>query len=260
MKPFDIHAERVSAYDSDGDYSTFYAVLRTAVSRGTAMTVIADVSVPSDGFVLGETMQAVPAERIEIEQLVPSSGLTLPYFWVEQTDADAAEAALAEELAVDTVTQVDALDGRVLFRIEWTEDVDSFLANLVTYEAAVLDAVGTDEEWKFQLRFPSYEVLSAFYRACVEDGLDMELDRVHNPVEAASQSRFGLTTDQERTLTTAYDAGYFSIPRGTTIRELGDALGISDSAVSQRLHRGEESLIGATLLTAADTSLSGHRE
>ena len=224
------------------------------------MVVIADISVSSDGFVLGETMRAVPANRVEVEQLVPSSGLAFPYFWIEASDADAAEAALSEEPAVKTVSQVDVLDNRILFRIEWTEDVDSFLANLVEYEAAVLEAVGTDVEWQFQLRFPAYESLSAFYRAGIEDGVEMELDRVHNPIEATSQSRFGLTADQTQTLTTAYETGYFSIPRGTTIQKLGDMLDVSDSAISQRLRRGESALIAATLLTAAETSLSGHRE
>lgn len=224
------------------------------------MTVIADVTIQSDDFVLGQTMQAVPDSRIEVEQLVPSGELALPYFWVEQPDADAAEAALREESAVATVRQVDSLDDRVLFRIEWTEEVDSFLENFVEFEAAVLEAAGTSDEWQFQLRFQSYERLSTFYRTCIDDGVGVELDRVHSPVEAASESRFGLTDDQEETLMAAFEASYFAIPRGTTISELGETLEISDSAVSQRLRRGESSLIEATLLTAADTSLSGHRD
>jgi cytidyltransferase-like protein len=92
-------------------------------------------------------------------------------------------------------------------------------------------------------------------------------DPVHNGHRALFERAFsrgsvtvGLTNDQEQTLTTAYERGYFAIPRGTTIQELGEALDISDSAVSQRLRRGEESLIAATLLTAADMSLSGHQE
>ena len=224
------------------------------------MTVIADISVSSDDFVLGQTMRAVPASRIELEQLVPSGDLPLPYFWVEEVNVEEAETALSEESAVKTVAQLDSLNGRVLFRIEWTEEVDSFLENLTDYEAAVLEAAGTPDEWQFQLRFRSYDVLSGFYRACIDDGVGVGLDRVHNPVEAASRARFGLTEDQESTLITAFKAGYFDIPRGTTIRELGEELEISDSAVSQRLRRGEGSLIAATLLTAADTSLSGHRE
>lgn len=224
------------------------------------MTVIADITIPTEDFVLGRTMQAVPDTRIEVEQLVPVGRLAFPYFWIEETDADAAETALSEQSAVKTVTQADRLDGRVLFRIEWTEDVDHFLDNLTEYEASVLEATGTDDEWQFQLRFKSYEVLSAFYRACVDKGMDIQLDRVHNPVEAASSARFGLTENQERTLLTAFKGGYFDIPRGTTIQELGEALGITDSAVSQRLRRAESALIAATLLTAADTSLSGHRE
>ncbi|HET7322915.1 MAG TPA: helix-turn-helix domain-containing protein, partial [Halococcus sp.] len=92
------------------------------------------------------------------------------------------------------------------------------------------------------------------------DGVGVQLDRVHNPIEAASRTRFGLTDDQEQTLVTAFEAGYFDIPRGTTIQELGEELEVSDSAISQRLRRANSSLIAATLLTAADTSLSGHRE
>ena len=224
------------------------------------MTVIADISVSSDDFVLGQTMRAVPASDIKLEQLVPSGGLPLPYFWVEEVDVEEAKAALSEESAVKTVAQLDSVNGRELFRIEWTEEVDSFLENLIDYEAAVLEAAGSDDEWQFQLRFSSYDVLSGFYRACIDDNVGVQLDRVHNPVEAASRARFGLTADQERTLVTAFEAGYFDIPRGTTIRELGEQLDVSDSAVSQRLRRGEGSLIAATLLTAADTSLSGHQE
>jgi hypothetical protein len=144
--------------------------------------------------------------------------------------------------------------------IEWTEEVDSFLENLIDYEAAVLEATGTPDDWQFQLRFRSYEMLSEFYRACIDDGVGVQLNRVHNPVEAASRARFGLTEDQEQTLVTAFEGGYFDIPRGTTISELGEELEISDSAVSQRLRRANSSLIAATLLTAADTSLSAHQE
>lgn len=223
------------------------------------MTVISDISVSSDDFVLGQTMQAIPASTIELEQLVPSGGLPLPYFWVEEVNVEKAEAALNDEPAVKTVTQLDSLDGRVLFRIEWTEEVDSFLENLIDYEAAVLEAAGTDDEWQFQLRFQSYDVLSEFYRACINDDVGVQLDRVHNPVEAAARARFGLTEDQEHTLVTAFEAGYFDIPRGTTIQELGKRLEVSDSAVSQRLRRANGNLIAATLLTAADTSLSGHQ-
>lgn len=251
MSAVDIQAERLCLRRGD--------TIKREISSET-MTVIADISVSSDDFVLGKTMRAVPASRIELEQLVPSGDLPLPYFWVEEVNVEEATSALGEESAVKTVTKLDELDGRVLFRIEWTEEVDSFLENLIDYEAAVLEATGTPEKWQFQLRFSSYDVLSGFYRACVDDGVGVQLDRVHNPVEAASRAGFGLTDGQERTLVTAFEAGYFDIPRGTTIRELGEELEVSDSAISQRLRRANSSLIAATLLTAADTSLSGHRE
>ena len=91
------------------------------------MTVIADISVSSDDFVLGQTMRAVPASRIELEQLVPSGDLPLPYFWVEEVNVEETETALGEESAVKAVSKLNSVNGRVLFCIKWTEEVDSFL-------------------------------------------------------------------------------------------------------------------------------------
>jgi predicted DNA binding protein len=221
------------------------------------MTVIATIAVPAADFELGRTLSDTSATRIDLEQLVPLGETALPYFWIEAEDSDAMIASLSTNDTVESASVVDELNGESLIRIDWTEAVDGLLENLTAAEGVVLDAHGTATDWTFQLRFGSYEDLSAFYRSCVEKGIGVTLDRVHNPVESdASRTRFGLTPTQQETLVAALEAGYFAVPREVTLAGLGDLLGVSDAAASERLRRGQATLVTATLLREATSPLT----
>jgi len=59
----------------------------------------------------------------------------------------------------------------------------------------------------------------------------------------------GLTDNQREALRTAYELGYFEIPRGASLEEVATELGISASSVSERLRRGQTQLIEETVAT-----------
>lgn len=59
----------------------------------------------------------------------------------------------------------------------------------------------------------------------------------------------GLTDGQSEALRTAYELGYFDIPRGASLEDVAAELGISASAVSERLRRAETRLIEETVAT-----------
>jgi hypothetical protein len=59
----------------------------------------------------------------------------------------------------------------------------------------------------------------------------------------------GLTTHQREALWTAYEMGYFEIPRTTTLDDVAAELGITASALSERLRRAQTHLIETTLST-----------
>lgn len=217
------------------------------------MTVIATVSVPAADFDLGRALGDLPASMIELEQLVPLGDAPVPYFWADNDDREAVVATLSDSSLVDDVHVVDELDGRSLVRIEWTDEVDGLLENISATDGALVDATGTTEEWTFQLRFVGYSQLSAFFRACVEDDIAVEVNRVHNPIEG-ERGRFGLTPLQQETLLAALETGYFAVPRETSLADLGEHLGVSDAAVSERLRRGQATLVAATLLAGAAAS------
>jgi hypothetical protein len=57
----------------------------------------------------------------------------------------------------------------------------------------------------------------------------------------------GLTDRQREALRTAYELGYFDIPRRTSLEEIGEELDVSSSSVSERLRRAQTQLIEETV-------------
>ncbi|WP_424004872.1 helix-turn-helix domain-containing protein (plasmid) [Haloarcula salina] len=59
----------------------------------------------------------------------------------------------------------------------------------------------------------------------------------------------GLTDRQQEALRTAYERGYFDVPRGASLEDVADELGVSASSVSERLRRAQTQLIQETMAT-----------
>jgi hypothetical protein len=60
----------------------------------------------------------------------------------------------------------------------------------------------------------------------------------------------GLTGRQREALRIAYELGYFDVPRGASLADVGTELGISASAASERLRRAQTRLVEETVATA----------
>lgn len=213
------------------------------------MSVIAHFSVPAEDFPLGRALEVDTGTRIRLESMVPTRSAVIPYFWVRGADPEAIRRTLADDPLAERVEIVDRIDGEALFRVDWTSEINGLIGAIIDRDAVIMEGVGSGDSWNFQLRFSNYNDLSAFYRECVTREVPLELKQVHNPVESGRRTRFGLTDEQRETLVTALEAGYFSVPRETTLVELGEAMHLSDSAVSQRMRRGLSALISATLLS-----------
>lgn len=214
------------------------------------MSVIADFTVPATDFALGRIMEVRRGINVRVETMVPTGESVMPYFWVPADDAEAVEAALREDPLTLEVDQLDEVNGEVLFRVAWSGEINGLVDSLLETEAVVLQAEGTGDDWLMELRFSDYDNLSAFYQNCSRKDISIDLDQVHSPIEDVSDASYGLTDEQRETLLIALNEGYFGVPRQTTLIELGEMMGISDSAVSQRLRRGLSKLLAATLLRA----------
>lgn len=72
-------------------------------------------------------------------------------------------------------------------------------------------------------------------------GIDMEVVRLQEATESDPES--GLTDEQFEAVITAYEMGYFDVPKAATQADIADALDISPPSLSERLKRAQQKLI-----------------
>lgn len=219
------------------------------------MSVIATLAIPADEFTLGEAVATNPGITVRLVRVVPVGGRLIPYFWAGNGSTAEVTAALRAEDDIDSFEVVDTVEDEVLIRVDWTDDVDGFVGTLATAEATILEGRGEAGTWTFQLRFDEHSQLTAFYRQCVAQGITVDVQEVHGSGHPAQTDlQLGLTDIQQETLVTALESGYFAVPRETNLDELASELGVSDTAVSQRIRRGVSNLLTTTLSRSEEDS------
>lgn len=212
------------------------------------MSVMADLSISGEEFVLGTALHTHADVHVELERVVPSSQQVLPFFWAIGTDFETFERDVRGNPNVQSLVALDRVDGRVLYRVEWSEEVESFIHGIAAVGATILEATG-DRVWRFRLRFHDHAALSEFHDYCVAHDIRYTLDRVATDV-AVEREEFGLTPEQRETLVLAIEEGYFDVPRGVTLTELAAELGVTQQSVSERVRRGTGTVLEAVLLEA----------
>ena len=209
------------------------------------MVVIADITVPADTFPLGRVLDDFPAIELELERIVPLREAIVPLFWIAGAEPGEIEMGLLEHSETEAVEILTTKDDKTLFEVHWSSDINGLIQALIDTQAKILEASGTAETWDFRLRFPSHEQLSVFNMALTDEGIPITLRHIYNPSVPDGQS--SLSSEQRETLRLAHREGYFEVPRRTTQTQLADEIGISDSALSQRIRRGVNILVEQSL-------------
>lgn len=209
------------------------------------MASIAEFRLDADAFPLGSIFVGLPEATVHLERVVPGTDRVVPYFWVRGADRDSVLDQFAAHPGVRDIQAVDRVDGDHLLRCEWVPDQASVLDALVTADVVLLSAVGTADEWTFELRGESRDAIAAFRAYCHDHGIPVELVGLHalQPVDGTDV----LTDAQREALALAYDHGYFDSPRETTLAELADQLGITQQALGSRLQRATRRLVERAL-------------
>lgn len=218
------------------------------------MATEATFTVPSETFPLGTVFEALPGVEVELERIVPGVDVVIPYFWVRGVASDDVEAAFLEHPGVRDIRSVDSVEDEYLLRVEWEPAYVGILTTLTETGVVVIGAVGTDEQWTFDVRGDARDDVAEFLRLCRERDIPVTLTALHalTPIETATEA--ALTDAQREALELAYERGYFESPRQVTMEDLGKDLGISQQAVASRLRRGTRSILGQTLSALKGTS------
>lgn len=210
------------------------------------MSVVANFSVPARAFCLGESLEAVPTATVELDRVVAHSPThVMPFVWIIGTDRENFDAALAEDPTVENANVTDSFEETHLYHIDWASVVDERLSIILDHGGVVLEARGAGEKWRLWVRFDSREYFSEFRDHFSEFG-EVTLHKITSP-NTPGGVQYGVTTKQREALLTAFDAGYYDMPRTATGEEIAQELGISQQSVSRRLRRGINSLIKYTL-------------
>ena len=218
------------------------------------MSVIVEFQVSASEFELGTILQVEGVSTVELESLVPIDNETVPLFWIYDSTQDSFVSSVQRHPAVNETSKMDVFEDQTLFTLDWDANQDRIFTGIMRFDGQLLSAIGTQRGWKFEIRFHSYDDLSAFTEHCESDGISVDVLRVYQPTSPDAGAWYGLTDRQREALTLAVKSGYYNIPRGCTTKDIAGDLGISDQAVTERLRRAIASLATNALLTTESTS------
>jgi len=123
----------------------------------------------------------------------------------------------------------------------------SGLEALATAEAIIERIEVERYGWTQQGWFASHDVFDQF-ASFWQRNVEFRLERLSRDGESEPPGD-GLTDRQREALRTAYELGYFDIPRQTSLEDIAHELGISASSLSERLRRAQTQLIEETVAT-----------
>ena len=216
------------------------------------MSVIAELTVPSEAFELGQILRVEAPAQIALETMVPLGGRPTPFVRIRSDVRRTFEASVRDHPSVDDITDVNTHNGETLYALEWNPSSESLFRTIMEMGAVVLNASGDADTWGLEVRFPGYDALSSFQEYYVDQEIAVTVERIYNPTKPDAGPWYGLTRPQREALTAAVENGYYALPREISTKELADGFDISDQAMTERLRRGITSLVSNTLLAVEE--------
>lgn len=191
--------------------------------------------------------------EVEAERIAAHSTMwTMPCLWVAHDEFGEVDDALAADPSVETLVETEEFDREKFYQLEWTDEVIDRVNTYIDKEGSILRAEATTEGWEVRIRFANRDQFDTFRDTLSQQGHSFTLLDLTEP--GSPRQSFGeLTPDQRDALVAAHAAGYFTVPRETTIQELAEELDMSHQSLSELLRRGMEKLVDGMLTTSHGT-------
>lgn len=209
--------------------------------------VITELSIRPDGGC--QLLSATDGVRLDVVDIRLGEEGGQALVWAAGAPAEEVRRKLSASPAVRSVRELGLGDDRAFLRVGLVEESEplALYRSLVEHDGVLVGASASDESWTLRAFFPSRESLSAFYQDCCSEGHPPDLGSLRDG-NVGSGGSWGLTDAQQHALVSAAREGYFEVPKKVTLVELAEVLDISDQAASERIRRGLEQLLTATLL------------
>ena len=210
------------------------------------MGFVANVSIVHPNLVLTPTIEAHPAVTIRYEYGVASDEKDFCFVSVFGGQDAAIEEAMERDYTIAQPTCVARFENRAIYRVTVETDLEIVPRRCAVSGAFVFKVTSGERGWMIRVYLPNRDALIDFRDHCRTHSISFRVHRLYESTPSDDGVYF-LTEQQHEILSMAYYAGYYDIPRGASQDDLANQLGISDSAVSQRLRRAVSELIAATL-------------
>jgi predicted DNA binding protein len=216
------------------------------------MAIEASFTATEGEFPLAEVFSKFPAARIELDRVVPTDNVLIPYFWLQDVDSPEISLTGIDHPGIDGLSIVDDVEGEVFVRIDWDFEYESVLTAILETDVALISAVGKEGSWTFEVRAEERRAISDFQTYCTDHGIPIELTQLHALSPLHSGQEYDLTEAQREALTLAYARGFYDSPRRVTQQTVADELEITRQALASRLQRGTRRLVASTLIRPSD--------
>ncbi|EMA51690.1 DNA binding domain-containing protein [Halococcus thailandensis JCM 13552] len=202
---------------------------------------------PAESFALTDLFERVPDARVECESAVANpDDHALLVIEAGEHKQDIDTALRSDPSVADVECFGERADGWT-YRVTWKGRPRRLIQRLVAADVSLTSMQSRNGEWQFQLLAPDREGIARAHD--IMEDLDCEADcRSISSVDRERSNGSGLTPDQHEALVTAFEKGYYKVPRDITAAELADELDISHQALSERFRRAYQQLLRTALV------------
>lgn len=180
------------------------------------------------------------------DQLVGSRQMIV---WVQCDDFEAFETAIESDPGTQNPEMLSEADNRRLYRVDLTErGLETNLSIKTNDVGGILQrAVGTTDGWRCRVRVPNRDAAEEIYQFYRTRDIEFTFHRLYEQTDWIEDSGPKLTEAQREILIEAVECGFLNIPRDSTLADLADRLGISETAASERFRRAVKNLTRRTV-------------
>lgn len=219
-------------------------------SEDRPVSLIAVIQLSHPDLALTPTIRTCRDVDIQVVQQSGTDPETGKFFFFVEGAYDELEETLDGDPTVAEWTCIseDGADGSRVYRMHHTESAKLITPRTTEIGGLTMESWSNDRGWNVRLQLPDRTALSELWEFCEDEDISFELLRMFRQDEWTRGEPAKLTAAQRDALVTAHEAGYFEEPRGASLSDVAESLGISPTAVGGRIRRGTAELVETVLL------------
>lgn len=212
------------------------------------MTCLGTVAIPAECLALSDAFDELSDVRANLEETAGTAQGAAASLWITGPSKEAVQTVLEGADSVRHVDQLAEREDEWLYDIEFDASMTVLRRIVFFYDGTILDGAIEAGTWTFDLRFQTRDDFSGAVDDLRDHGFEVNVERVQSlDQEALDRVAETLTEKQYELLSAALEGGYFDVPRGTSLEELGTKFDVSQQSTSEMMRRAQRTIVAAAV-------------